>query len=252
MVNGASFALTILALIKMRVSELRPMQTAARGKGQIRESIRYVRHRTDILVILVVVGVVSAFGMNFAITSAMMARVEFGKGPGEYGLVGSVMAIGSLTGALLAARRERPRVRLVIGAAIGFALAAGLTAVMPTYTAYVLASIPLGLATLTMITAANSTIQLSTEPEMRGRVMSLYMLVFLGATPIGSPFIGWLCGVAGPRWGIGVGAITAGLAAIGAAVWAIRSWHLKVGYAVRPRPHLVVRYLDQEPVAPDG
>src|SRR5690606_5085673 len=167
--------------------------------GQIREGIRYVRRRTDIVVIMVVVGVVSTFGLNFQLTSAMMAKVEFGMGPGEYGILGSVLAIGSLTGALLAARRERPRVRLVIGSAFGFAVATGVMALMPTYASFALACIPVGLASLTMMTAANSTIQMSVDPVMRGRVMSLYMIVFLGATPVGSPLRGWIAEAWAPR-----------------------------------------------------
>lgn len=243
-INGVTFAATILALGYMRTRELHTMPSAPRQKGQIREGIRYVRGRTDIIVIMVVVGVVSTFGLNFQLTSAMMAKVEFGMGPGEYGILGSILAIGSLTGALLAARRERPRVRLVIGSAFGFAVATGAMAIMPTYASFAVACIPVGLASLTMMTAANSTIQMSVDPVMRGRVMSLYMIVFLGATPVGSPFIGWVAEAWGPRWAIGIGSITAALVAVGAAVWAVRNWHLEVRYRVLQRPHLLVRYLD--------
>src|SRR5690606_11862824 len=155
--------------------------------GTIRHGIEYVKNRTDIIVIFAVVGVVSTFGLNFQLTSALMARIEFGRGAGEYGVLGSVLAIGSLAGALMAARRERPRVRLVIGSALGFGVAAGVMALMPTYELYALATIPVGFASLTMLTAANATIQMSTDPAMRGRVISIYLLVFLGASPIGSP-----------------------------------------------------------------
>lgn len=243
-VNGVTFAATIVALLRMREREMHSLPSAPRRAGQIREGIRYVRKRTDILVIMVVVGVVSTFGLNFQLTSAMMARVEFGKGPGEYGILGSVLAIGSLTGALLAARRERPRVRLVIGSAFGFAVATGVMALMPSYLSFAVACIPVGLASLTMMTAANTTIQMSVDPVMRGRVMSLYMIVFLGATPVGSPLVGWIAEAWGPRWAIGIGSISAGLVAVGAAVWAIRNWHLDVRYRVLQRPHLVVRYLE--------
>ena len=243
-VNGITFGATILALGYMRTRELHTLPSAPREKGQIREGIRYVRRRTDIIVIMVVVGVVSTFGLNFQLTSAMMAKVEFGMGPGEYGILGSILAIGSLTGALLAARRERPRVRLVIGSAFGFAVATGVMALMPTYQSFALACIPVGLASLTMMTAANTTIQMSVDPVMRGRVMSLYMIVFLGATPVGSPLVGWVAEAWGPRWAIGIGSITAALVAVGAAVWAVRNWNLQVRYRVLQRPHLVVRYLD--------
>jgi MFS family permease len=198
-------------------------------------------------VIMVVVGVVSTFGLNFQLTSAMMARVEFGRGAGEYGILGSVLAIGSLTGALLAARRKRPRVRLVIGSAFAFGIASGVMALMPSFASYAVASIPVGLASLTMMTAANTTIQMNTDPAMRGRVMALYMMVFLGATPIGSPIVGWIAEQFGPRWSVGIGSVTALLVAAGAAIWASRRWNVEVHYHVH-RPHLEVRY----PPAGDG
>lgn len=239
-INGVSFAATILALVLMRTGELRPMPAAERAKGQIREGLRYVRRRSDILVIMTVMGVVSTFGLNFQMTSALMARAEFDKGAGEYGILGSVLAIGSLAGALLAARRERPRVRLVIGSAFAFGVATGVQALMPTYTSYAIACIPVGLASLTMLTSANITIQMSTDPAVRGRVMSLYMMVLLGATPVGAPIVGWIGETFGPRWAIGIGSITALLVSALAALWAKRRWNLRVTYRVRSRPHLEV------------
>jgi MFS family permease len=247
LINAVTFAATILSLTQMRKSELSPMPTTVRAKGQLREGIAYVRGRSDILVIMVVVGVVSTFGLNFQLTSAMMARSEFGKGAGEYGVLGSVLAIGSLTGALLAARRERPRVRLVIGSAFAFGITTGVMALMPSYLAFAIACIPVGLASLTMMTAANATIQMSTDPAVRGRVMALYMMVFLGATPIGSPIVGWIGETYGPRWAIGIGSITALLVATGAALWAWKKWDVTVRYRVRSRPHLEVVY----PTVPD-
>ncbi|MBO1752195.1 MFS transporter [Actinotalea sp. BY-33] len=245
-INAATFAATILALTQMRLRELQPREPTGRGKGQIRAGIAYVRHRSDIVVIMVVIGVVSTFGLNFQLTSAVMARTEFGRGPQEYGILGSVLAIGSLAGALLAARRERPRVRLVIGAAFAFGVTTGVMALMPTYPSYVVACIPVGFASLTMMTAANSTIQMSTDPAMRGRVMSLYMVVFLGATPVGSPIVGWIAETYGARWAIGIGSISALLVSVGAALWAARRWNVSVRYRFRSRPHLQVRYLDHE------
>ncbi|KGM09305.1 MFS transporter [Cellulomonas bogoriensis] len=244
LINAATFAATILALVRMRRDQLRVAPPVRRGRGQIREGIAYVRHRSDIVVIMVVVGVVSTFGLNFQLTSAMMARTEFDKGPQEFGILGSVLAIGSLAGALLAARRERPRVRLVIGAAFGFGVATGVMALMPTYPSYVVATIPVGLASLTMMTAANSTIQMSTDPAMRGRVMSLYMVVFLGATPVGSPVVGWIGETFGARWAIGVGSISALLVSVVAALWAARRWRVRVRYRLLSRPHLEVRHPD--------
>jgi len=246
MINAVTFAATIVALARMRVDELQPVPHVARGKGQIREAMRYVRRRSDIIVVMVVVGVVSTFGLNFQLTSAVMARTEFGKGPGEYGILGSVLAIGSLSGALLAARRERPRVRLVVGSALAFGVASGVLALMPTYPLYALATIPVGFASLTMLTTANATIQMSTEPAMRGRVLALYLVVFLGATPVGSPVVGWVAETFGARWSIGIGSIASLLVGSAAAVWAIRNWNLEVRYRLLSRPHLQVRHLDDE------
>ncbi len=234
-INALSFAGTILALTTMRVRELRPMPSVVRSKGQIREGLRYVRGRPDILVIMVVIGVVSAFGLNFQMTSALMARTVFDKGAGQYGVLGSVLAIGSLAGALIAARREHPRLRLVVGAAAAFGVAACLLAVMPTYATYALMTIPVGLASLTMMTAANATIQISTEPAMRGRVMALYMMVFAGATPFGSPVVGWIGEEFGARWAVGIGGITAILVSLGAMVWAWRRLRPQVRYAPEGR-----------------
>ncbi|PJI94012.1 MFS transporter [Luteimicrobium subarcticum] len=245
-INGVSFAATILALLLMRVRDLRPMPVARRGRGQVREGFRYVRGRSDILVIMVVVGVVSMFGLNFQLTSATMARTVFDKGAGEYGVLGSILAIGSLAGALLAARRKQPRVRLVVGAAFAFGLAAGALALAPSYLMFAVLCIPVGLASLTMMTAANATIQMSTEPEMRGRVMAVYMMVFQGATPIGSPIVGWIGQQLGARWSIGIGSVTALLVSVGAYVWMKRHWHVQVRYRVAARPHLVVRHLDAD------
>jgi MFS family permease len=162
---------------------------------------------------------------------AVMAREAFDKGAGEYGVLGSIFAVGAVAGSLLAARRSRPRVRLVIGAAVGFGLAAGVSALSPWYWFYAVWGIAVGFATLTLITSANATLQLSTEPQMRGRVMSLYNVVFLGSTPIGSPFVGWVAEAWGPRWSVGVGAIASILIGLGAAIWAKTHWHVEVRLA---------------------
>jgi MFS family permease len=223
-INGFTYIATIVALGLMRQRELIVVTRAGRSRGQIREGIRYVRGRPDILVIMVVVAFVSMFGFNFQLTSALMARVEFGRGASEYGALGSIMAIGSLGGALLAARRPRAHLRLVIGAAFAFGVASGAMALMPSYLSYALACIPVGFASLTMMTAANATIQTTTEPALRGRVLALYMMVFLGATPIGSPIVGWVGESFGARWSIGVGAIAALLVAMGAAAWSLRHY----------------------------
>jgi MFS family permease len=140
-------------------------------------------------------------------TSALMATEVFGKGATEYGLLGTFLAVGSLTGSLVAARRVRVRHRLVVGAALSFAVVEIAAGLMPTYLTFALMTPLLGLTALTMITAANTFVQLHTEPGMRGRVMALYMMIFIGGTPLGAPFIGWIGEVAGARWTLLVGGI---------------------------------------------
>ena len=240
LINAASFGATIFALSRMRVRELIPITKAPRGKGQIRDGLRYVRRRPDIMVIMAVVGVVGTFGMNFQMTTALMATQVYGKGAGEYGLLGSVMAIGSLSGALLAARRTRPGMRLLVGAAFAFGVTASVSAMMPGYWTFAVALVPTGLSALTLMTAANTIVQMSTAPEMRGRVMSLYMAIFMGGTPIGSPIVGWVGEQFGARWTIGLGGIVTLLAALVAAVVVVRQRDLTVGYAWTPLPHLVL------------
>jgi Arabinose efflux permease len=254
LINAASFAATLLAIRLIDAGQMFREERAKEGSGgTILDGVRYVRARTDIIVIFVVVGVVSTFGLNFQLTSALMARVEFGRGAGEYGILGSVLAIGSLAGALLAARRERPRVRLVMGSAFAFGVTSGLMALMPSYPLFVLSCIPVGFASLTMLTAANATLQLSTAPSMRGRVMALYMIVFLGATPIGSPLVGWVGEYVSPRWSIGVGSISAVLVALWALWWTRRRWGVEVHYSLRTSPRLqIVHPEPPQPGDPTG
>lgn len=246
-INALSMLGTVGALVAMRRDDLHPVPSVPRRPGQLREGLAYVRSRRDIVAIMVLVGVVATFGLNFQLTSAMMARVEFGQEAGAYGLLGSVLAVGSLTGALLAARRERPRLRLVIAAAFAFGVATGVQALMPTFWTYALASIPVGLASLTMLTAANAAIQTSVAPQLRGRVMALYMMVVLGTNPVGAPLVGWIGQTFGPRWSIGIGSVTALAVSVAVAVWARGAWDVRLSLQWRQRPHLRISH-----PAPDG
>ena len=166
------------------------------------EGIRYVRARPDLLLVMVIVFFVGTFGLNFQMTSALMATAVFGKGAGAYGLLGSVVAIGSLSGALLAARRGRPRLRLIVLAAVAFGVVEVAAGLMPTYLSFMALLIPLGLCQMTLLNAANATMQLGVDPVMRGRVMALYMAVLMGGTPIGAPLVGALAEAFGARWSL--------------------------------------------------
>jgi MFS family permease len=168
--------------------------------------------------VMALVFFVGTFGMNFQITTALMATEVFGKGAGEFGLLGSIMAIGSLTGALLAASRGRPRLRLLLAAAAAFGVVEVVAGLMPTYAWFALALVPVGVTSLTFITAANATMQLAVDPVMRGRVMALYMAVFMGGTPIGAPLVGALAEVFGARWSLLAGGMVSTTAAVVCAV----------------------------------
>ncbi len=217
-VNTISFVAVLLGLLLMRTDQLHPAPVR-RGRGAIREGIAYVAHRPDLQLVLFCVFVLGTFGLNFQITNALMATKVFGVGPEGYGLLGSVMASGTLAAALLAARRRRPRLRLVVGGLAAFAVVTTALALAPGYWVYTILLVPTGLASLTVMTAANTTVQLTTAPEMRGRVMSLYMAIFTGGTPLGAPLIGWVGDAWGPRWTLLVGAIATGIAALVAAIY---------------------------------
>lgn len=238
-INGFTFAATITGLAVMRRSELMVIARAAKESGQIRAAIEYVRGRPEIWLIMVMVGVISCLGLNSQLTIGMMATQVFDRQAGEFGLLSSMFGVGALIGALMAARRSRPRMRLIVGAATGFGLASALSAVMPTYLAFGLTGIATGLFTLTFLTAANATVQLSTTPAMRGRVIAAYMLVLQGATPVGAPVIGWIAETVGTRWAIAVGAVATLSVAAFAALWLQRHRHLTARLQGFP-PRLII------------
>jgi MFS family permease len=246
--NTLSFVAVLLALARMRPGELN-LTPPHRGKGQIREGLRYVRGRPDIILIMGLVFVLGTFGMNFQMTTALMATVVFHKGAGAYGLLGSIMAVGSLSAALLSARRPNPRLRILLMAYAAFAVAAAALSFAPSYDWFAVLLIPVGLTALTVMTTANSMVQLSVAPAMRGRVMALYMAVFMGGTPLGSPLIGWIGAAWGPRWTILVGSLATGVAVFGVMLYFVRSENMRVRYHRQARPRFtVIRGQISEPV----
>jgi len=227
-INAASFAAVLLSLAAIRVSQLVAKPKVSRAKGQIRDGFRYVRGRPDLLVVFVMVFVIGTFGLNFPIFTSTMASVSFGVDASGFGLLSSCIAVGSLAGALLAARRERPRFRVLVLASASFGVTCAVAALMPSYWSFAAVLVTVGLSSITLMTTANSTVQLGTAPEMRGRVMALYMAIFTGGTPLGAPLVGWVADAAGPRWALGVGAASGVVAAGVAVTWLVRSQHLRV------------------------
>jgi MFS family permease len=208
--NALSYLAFIVALLIMDSALLHTVPPRPRAKRQLREGLVYVRRSPDILLVLCVMFFVGTFGLNFQMTTALMAQQEFHRSAAAYGVLGTLLAVGSLAGALIAARRRaRPSGRLVVGLAVVFGVVEIVTGLVPSYLAYA-AILPLmGFVTLLTLTAANASIQLGVDPWLRGRVMALYIMVLMGGTPVGSPILGWLGETMGPRWTlIGGGAAT--------------------------------------------
>ena len=215
LINAVSYAAVITQLQRMDTGLLHTPEPVARAPGMLLDGVRYVRSQPKMLMVLVLVFFAGTFGMNFQITSALMATEVFDKGASEFGLLGSFMAIGSLAGALMAARRSTIRVRLLIVAALGFGAAEITAGLMPSYVLFAAICPVIGFCTLTLLNSANATMQLESDPAYRGRVMALYMTIVMGGTPIGSPVIGWVGETYGARWTLIMGGV---LVIVGAAL----------------------------------
>lgn len=212
LINAVSFVFMLAAVVALRPAELHPSRRV-KARGATRDGLRYLAGRPDLIILMVIVFSLGTFGMNFQIYNALMATEVFGKGAEEYGLLGTVMAVGTLGAALAATRRMRPSLRTVLAALGAFAASMALLSVAPSYPVYALLLVPAGFFALTVMTTANAAVQLGTAPEFRGRVMAVYVAIFTGGTPIGAPLIGWLGEVWGPRAMVLTGALATGLAA---------------------------------------
>lgn len=210
LINAITFLAMIVALRLIRADELVPRLKTA-GASRLADGFRYVGGRPDLIVTFAMVFLLGAFGMNFPIFASTMA-LEFGQAADGYGLLSSILAIGSLAGALLAARRDRARIRLVIVGTGLFAVAAVISAVMPNYWLYALTLMFTGFAVVTTLTTANGYVQTTTDPALRGRVLALYMAILMGGTPLGAPIVGWVAGEFGPRAAILLGGAAAAVA----------------------------------------
>ena len=241
--NSLSYVAVLVGLLLMRTAELHPGRRSPRAKGQLAEGLRYVRERPALLVPMVMVFVVGTFGFNFQITLALVAKQVFRTGAGSFGLLTSTFAVGSLIGALQSARRKGPpRTRTMLASVLVFGLLEVVVGFSPSYAFMAVALVPTGLAALLFSTTANALVQLGSEPHVRGRVMALYVLVFLGGTPLGAPLIGLLAQSFGPRSGLVVGGAICALAALVGAAWLTRSRGLTYEPHLTGRhPHLHVR-----------
>lgn len=219
--NALSFAGVLVALAMLRPAEFHPRVAPAGGRSGLADGVRHVWSRPELRAVLVMFFLIGTFGMNFPIYISTMAVSVFHVGAREFGLLTSAMAAGSVTGALLAAGREKPRMGLLLGAALAFGVALTAAAAMPTYRLYAVALFFVGLSTQTFTTTAHSAAQLWSDPALRGRVIALVLAVSAGSTPLGAPLIGKIANEFGPRWSLVVGASSGFLAAaVGLAVLA--------------------------------
>jgi MFS family permease len=238
LINAISFAAVLISLQLMRRDQLNPQIRSTKRAGLI-EGFRYVRHRPDLIVIFVMVFLIGTFGLNFPIFTSTMASTVFHRGAGQFGVLSSIMAVGSVIGALLSARREKPRVSLLFAGALMFGVGCFIAAIMPDFWLFGAALALIGLFSQTLMTTANGTVQLATDPAVRGRVMAIYMAIFMGGTPIGAPIVGWVADAMGPRWGLGVGAAS-GIVAGGVGVYyLVRYRGLRVR-VLRGRPAFIM------------
>lgn len=214
LINAATFAFTIIAILAMRPDELHPAPRQSRARGQIREGFRYVVRRPDLVAVMVAMFVFGTLGLNFPLFTSTMATTVFGLDAGGFGMLNSVLAVGSLSGALLAARRSRARYRSFLAALVAFGVCCALAAFMPWYWAFACALVPVGFCSITAMNTANALVQERLDPAVRGRVMSLYMAIIMGGTPIGAPFMGWLVGEVGARWTFAIGGASGFVAAL--------------------------------------
>ena len=237
LLNAGSYLVTILALRFMRPSELTRSPEVARGRGQLRAALTYVGAHPDIKAAMLLVFVVGTFGLNFQITMALMVTDVFGRGAEAFGLLSTAFAVGSLTGALLSTRRAgRPRQRTLYVAALVFGLFEVVSGLMGSYLAFAIVLIPTGAAALTFMVAANSFVQLGIDPTMRGRVMALYFMAFMGGTPVGAPVVGWMGENLGAPVALIAGGAIVAISAVALGLFGIRQRGLRVAAHVFPRP----------------
>ncbi|MGA7121086.1 MAG: MFS transporter [Polyangiaceae bacterium] len=212
LVNAASFVAVLFSIVLLRRRELHRRAPPARSPGRLLEGFRYAWKRPDLRAYFSMLFVFGTFGLNFPIFISTMSVTVFHKGAGQFGLLTSMMAIGSVTGALLAARRAGPSAGILLAGTAVFGLGLGLAAIAPSHLLFGAALVLVGVSAQTFTTSMNSTVQLSTDPSMRGRVMAIFLAIALGGTPLGAPIVGWVADRFGPRWGVAVGA-AAGLSA---------------------------------------
>jgi MFS family permease len=205
--NAISFAAVLISLLAMRKSELYPAKPIKRQPGQVRQGLAYVRSTPELLVPLLLIAVVGTLAWEFQVSLPLMASKVFRGGAGTYGLMASVMGAGAVAGGLVSAARNRPRARTLCVAAVGWGIAILAAALAPNLPLELAAMVFVGYGSITFNSFAKTTLQLAARPDMRGRVMALWGLAWLGSTPIGGPIVGWVGQQAGARWSLIIGGL---------------------------------------------
>lgn len=213
LINALSFVAVLGSLIFLRASKPCSNENSTRGRGNLAEGFRYVQRRPDLKAILLMLFLIGTFGLNFPIFISTMSFTVFHVGAAEYGVLTSMMAAGSVLGALMAAARPRPGVPVLLAGAVTFGIGCAAAAVTPGYVLFSIMLVVIGIAAQTFTTSTNSLVQTSTEPGLRGRVTAILLAIALGGTPVGAPIVGWVADTLGPRWALGVGAASGILAA---------------------------------------
>lgn len=212
-VDGLSYVAVIAGLLMMRSSENRPHEITAKGKGQIREGLRYARTMPELFVPLTMMAIVGTFAFNFQTVMPLLITRTLGGNDSTFTIVYSVISVGSLVAALLSARRTTVTVRSIVNASVGFGVSMLLLAATPNVAATFPIGALMGFASITFMTASTAIVQLRSAPSMRGRVLAIQAIVFLGSTPIGGPILGLVCEQFGARTGVAVGGVAALVAA---------------------------------------
>jgi MFS family permease len=213
MINAVSFVAVVASLMKMDTSTLSPSVPTQRGRGQLREGLRYVKGEVGLAIPLVMMAIVGCLAYEFQVTLPVMATRAFHGGSQSYGFMTAAMGIGAVIGGLYAAGRGKTGLLSLTKSAVVFTVVIAAAAVAPNLTVELVALAAVGAASVTFLSKGNSTLQLAAAPQMRGRVMALWAVAFLGSTPIGGPAAGAVSQYIGPRWGLGIGALACAVAA---------------------------------------
>lgn len=236
LLNAASFGFVIVALLALRVHDLHPRIVAPRAKGQVREGLRYVRRTPSVRTPLLMIALIGTLAYEFQVSLVLVAHQTFDGGAGTYGLLTSAMGVGAVVGGLGTAGRDRRGIAVLVRVSLLFGVLMLAAAAAPTLVTMLALLVLVGGVSITFLARANTTLQLEADPEMRGRVMALWTVAFLGSTPIGGPIIGWVGEHFGARWSIAVGGASCVLAAL-YGLRQLRAAAPAAGRAPAGRPH---------------